>query len=130
MTPHRTSPLRAWAIRLAVGAFLAVALTGPAPGDVGGCGSGVAIADPVVHCEEKSFWQCRREEFSMRATPEESAACYARIDMMCPGATWPDACEPTPGQSQVCIDLLQSGAYVDIPTPELLSSFNTCNLCP
>lgn len=130
MTPHRTSPLRAWAIRLAVGAFLAVALTGPAPGDVGGCGSGVAIADPVVHCEEKSFWQCRREEFSMRATPEESAACYARIDMMCPGATWPDACEPTPGQSQVCIDLLQSGEYVDIPTPELLSSFNTCNLCP
>ena len=130
MTPHRTSPLRAWAIRLAVGAFLAVALTGPAPGDVGGCGSGVAIADPVVHCEEKSFWQCRREEFSMRATPEESAACYARIDMMCPGATWPDACEPTPGQSQACIDLLQSGEYVDIPTRELLSSFNTCNLCP
>ncbi|MEQ8459794.1 MAG: hypothetical protein RLO52_47040 [Sandaracinaceae bacterium] len=123
-------PFRGWLLRLAAAGFIAVGLTGPAPGDVGGCGVSVSIADPVLHCEEKSFWQCRREEFSMRATPEESAACYDAIPGMCPGASWPADCEPTPAQSQACIDLLQSGEYVDIPTPELLSSFNTCNLCP
>jgi len=122
--------LRAWTLRLGGAALIAVGLTGPAPGDVGGCGSGVAVASPVDHCEQKNDWTCIRENFAGRSTDEERAACQATIPAMCAGATWPEGCMPTPAASAACIDLLRDGRYVDIPTPELLSSFNTCNLCP
>ncbi|HBQ12457.1 MAG TPA: hypothetical protein DEF51_15340 [Myxococcales bacterium] len=100
--------------------------TEPAPGstDAG------PVADPVDHCIESEFWMCRREEFTGRATDEASAACFAAIDPMCDGASWPAGCMPSASASEACIDLLRDGERIDIATPDLLERFDDCALCP
>ena len=125
----RTTKTRSFILRSLAGVVLFLALGGPAPGNVGGCGATNAIADPVTHCEEKEFWLCRRDQFSGRIDEPTFQACLSRIDGMCMGNNWPLGCQPSPAQSDACIQLLMRGDLIHLTNEELLSSNDACNLC-
>lgn len=89
------------------------------------------IADAAQFCADRSFWECRREEFTGRLTADEAAECYRRGSAdACDAATWPEGCGPTEDEVDACIDLLQDGDLIDISTPELLEAYDDCDLCP
>jgi hypothetical protein len=110
-------------------AVLGAALTGPAPGNVGGCGQQPPVADAVDFCNDRRWWECRREQFGGRLTDEEFAACIAPIEGQCAGAAWEGTCQPTQEQADACILLLQRADRVQIPIDELLAEYGDCNLC-
>lgn len=94
-------------VGLAVGAFLA--LGGPSPGHVGGCGGDSADnADPDAFCHSKLGLECSRRvargEFA--TTEAYQAACgAAAIDSACvPYAS----CSLTQTDAQACLDALSA----------------------
>jgi hypothetical protein len=120
---------RRWALRIGVGAVLFLGLAGPAPGDIGGCGSTNPVASPIQHCTDKEFWQCQRDHFVGRINPAEFDTCVGRIEAMCGAASWPAGCLPTPDESTACIELLRRSDLVHLTTEELLAMNDECNLC-
>lgn len=108
---------------------MALALTGPAPGNVGGCSSTTAVANANQFCIDRSFWECRRDQFARRITDEQYNQCLVAIDAACSGFAWPAGCAPTPPQGEACLLLLQRTDLASIPTPELLTMYPDCNLC-
>jgi hypothetical protein len=118
-----------WLLRAIVGAFLFLMLGGPTPGDVGGCGAKNEIASPVDHCSNTEFWKCQRDHFVGRITDPEYDMCLGRIEATCAAAAWPPGCQPTPAQSDACIQLLRRSDLVDLTTEELLAMYPDCNLC-
>ncbi len=118
-----------WALRGLAGAIMALSLTGPAPGNVGGCASTTAVASPRQFCTDRSFWECRRDQFAGRITDEQYAQCLAAIEGGCSAFVWPPGCTPTPPQADACLLLLQRTDLASTPTPQLLMTYPDCNLC-
>lgn len=88
-------------------------------------------ADAARFCADRSFWECRREEFAGRLTADEAAECYRRGSAStCDAARWPEGCAPVDSEADACLDLLQDEALVDTPTGELLEAYDDCDLCP
>lgn len=118
-------------VRLAAGVVLFLALGGPTPGNVGGCGSSTPVANPRQFCVDFEFWKCRREQFARRIDEPTAQACFAAIDAACSGRNaWvPSTCAPTPAEAQACIAMLQQADLASIPTTELLATRTECNLC-
>ncbi len=107
---------------------------GPAPGEIGACGSDAVAADPVDHCTQVAAWECARLEAigAFPYTPPggaEQADVQACVDAIaCLGTTWPATCFPAPThvESQACIDELKRADNVNIAR----SDIPECNLCP
>ncbi len=118
------STKRLW-LRLAVVAVGMSFIVGPAPGEVGGCGETVSVADAESFCVERDAWQCRRREFRGEVTDVD--ACFAAIPSACEGAQWPFDCTPFPTvrATQACIDQL---AIVENVTTSI-GDIAECNLC-
>lgn len=106
-----------------------LALGGPAPGNVGGCGSTAALADPVQHCTDFEYWKCRRDQAAMRISQQEFDQCVAMVQTKCSGRVWPAGCYPTPAQSDACITLLRRVDLSNQTTDDLLATHDECNLC-
>ncbi|MBX3270060.1 MAG: hypothetical protein KF729_07345 [Sandaracinaceae bacterium] len=120
---------RRFALSLASLGLLYALLVGPAPGNVGGCGADLPIADAREHCINRRFWECRRDLEGSRITMDEFTACLGRISSMCDAARWPDGCEPTRSSAAECEILLSRSDFVAISTPDLLMMYGDCNLC-
>lgn len=120
---------RRWALRLLAAGVIGVSLTGPAPGNVGGCGQQPPLADAFTHCAEKRRWQCRRDHAFMRISDQDFATCLEPIERECAGAQWDGGCTPTQDQSDACLLLLQRADLGHLTTEELLSTYDDCNLC-
>jgi hypothetical protein len=95
--------------RLAPRALLVLAgilSLGPAPGEVGGCGSGDVVADPVDFCIQSGSWDCRRQEF--REEIDDVQVCVDELLITCSGRAWRPECEPFPtnAEAQICLDAL------------------------
>lgn len=105
-------------------------LTGPAPGNVGGCGGGAGGANAVAHCTDVSFWRCRRDQFAGRIDDAQFNQCLAPINMVCASRAWPAGCMPTEAQSEACITLLQRGDIANLTNEEIDTMFSECDLCP
>lgn len=120
---------RRWSLRFAGVGVLMLALTGPAPGRVGGCGASTQGVSASAHCSDKEFWFCRRDQFAGRIDDEQFSTCLSQIATTCSGIAWPVGCEPTPGQSEACILLLQRGDLATLTNDQLLSMYTDCNLC-
>lgn len=120
---------RRWALRLLAAGVIGAALTGPAPGNVGGCGQQPPIADAVQFCNDQRWWQCRRDNVFGRLTDEEFSACIAPIEAECAGAAWEAGCNPTQDQADACIMLLMRADLGNLTNEELLSTYGECNLC-
>jgi len=121
---------RNWLLRLVAGGVLYACLVGPAPGNVGGCGASNPIADPREHCINQRFWECRRDLAGGRIDEAAYMECLIPIQGSCNAASWPVGCEPTQSQSNECIVLLSRQDLVSFATPDLLTTFPDCNLCP
>ena len=117
-----------WALRLGAGVVLFLALGGPAPGNVGGCGT-VSSADARQFCTDKEFWECRRDQFAGRISAEEYDACLAAVTPTCTGFAWPAMCTPTEGQTAACVTILQRGDLAPLTTTELYATYTECNIC-
>jgi len=122
--------LRRWLLRAAAASVIAACLTGPAPGNVGGCGAENPVVDATEHCINERFWKCRRDLAGGRLNETEYMDCLLPIQAACSGASWPDGCEPSNSQSNECIVLLSRSDLVTTPTDVLLNTFDECNLCP
>lgn len=119
-----------WVLRIAAGVVMFLALGGPAPGNIGGCGSAPAVSSPRTFCTDREFWKCRRDQYAERIDDATADACYRAIEGTCSGFNaWPAGCAPTPAQTDACINLLQRADRSSIPTPELLATYTECNLC-
>ncbi len=119
-----------YVLRVAAGVVLFLALGGPAPGNIGGCGSTTPVADPRQFCVDFEFWKCRRDEFAGRLSAEQAQDCYASVEGRCSGSNaWPAGCSPTPAQTQACINILMRQDLAGIATPELLTTHDECTLC-
>lgn len=126
--PARTRALR-WLLRVAAASLMVAGLTGPAPGNIGGCGGGVSVADPIEHCRQEGFWRCRRDNFAGRTDQAGFEACLAPVEGRCEGTNWPAQCQPTPGQTSACIERLMAGETVHLTNAELDAMFSACDLC-
>lgn len=119
-----------YVVRLVAGVVMFLALGGPTPGNVGGCGSSTPVALPRQFCLDFEFWKCRREQFANRIDAAEAQACYDAIEGICSGFNaWPAMCAPTPAEADVCISTLMRADLSSIPTTELLATRDECNLC-
>lgn len=116
-------------LRLGAAVVMFLALAGPAPGNVGGCGSTVSVANPQQFCVERDYWRCVRDEFGGRITVEERTACIDRVEDGCSAFTWPPGCAPTDGATRACIQLLQRSDLASMTYEQLLANFSECNLC-
>jgi len=121
--------LRRWALRLLAAGVIAAPRTGPAPGNVGGCGQEPPIADAAEFCNDKRWWQCRRDNVFGRLSDEEFTACITPIESECAGASWESGCTPTQQQADACLTLLQRADLGNLTNEELLSTYGDCNLC-
>jgi hypothetical protein len=117
-----------WALRLAAGAVLFLALGGPAPGNVGGCGT-VSNADARQFCSDKEFWECRREQFAGRMSTEEFNVCVGAVMATCTGFAWPAECTVTQGQADACVTILQRTDLTRLNVAELYATYTECNIC-
>ena len=122
--------VRSWVLRAAGAAMILAGLTGPAPGNIGGCGGGASVANPVQHCRDEQFWRCRRDQFAGRIDDVQFNQCLAPIEASCSGRAWPPGCGPTPAQSEACITLLQRGDLATLTNEQLDMMFSECDLCP
>ncbi len=118
-----------WALRLAAGAVIFLALGGPAPGNVGGCGT-VPVADSRGFCVDKRDAECRRDHFAGRIDDVERDQCLREIETRCTGSAWPPGCSPTVDQTEACLTILLRMDLASIPTDELLDVYSECNVCP
>lgn len=119
-----------WALRVLAGAVMALSLTGPAPGNVGGCNAGSPPeADARAFCADRRFWECRRDQFAGRIDDAQFGSCLQRIETQCSGFVWPAGCSPTQGQAEGCVFLLANAELASIPTSELVTMYSDCNLC-
>jgi hypothetical protein len=116
-------------VRGLAAATMLLSLMGPAPGNVGGCGSATPLASPRQFCTDRSFWECRRDQFAGRITDAQYGECLAEIEGACSAFVWPPGCFPTPAQADGCLLLLQRTDLSNVSTPDLLASFPDCNLC-
>jgi len=123
------SPLRRWLLRAAAASVIVACVTGPAPGNVGGCGASNPVAPANEHCINERFWKCRRDLAGGRLNESEYMDCLAPIGPACQGAMWPAGCEPSNSQSAACITLLSRSDLVSTPTDVLLMNNDDCNLC-
>ena len=98
---------------------------GPGDADAGG-----PTADPREHCINFAFWECRRDLAAGRIDELQSMECLVPIQDMCESAAWPPGCAPTREQSNACIILMSRSDLEETPTPELLATFDDCDLCP
>ncbi|MBX3250129.1 MAG: hypothetical protein KF901_23325 [Myxococcales bacterium] len=114
-----------------VGLFVLV--VGPAPGEVGGCGSEQVVADPIDYCLQTGAWDCRRQEF--RGEIDDVEACVDELPEACRGAAWPAACAPFPTnrEAQACLDALArvDNVYVDSNDDGVftITDLPECRLC-
>ncbi len=121
--------LRGWIVRTLAGGVVVACIVGPAPGNVGGCGASSPIANPREHCINERFWKCRRDLAGGRITMAQFDECLLPIQGACDPAQWPPGCEPTNSQSNDCLVLLSREDLVSISTPDLLMTYDDCNLC-
>lgn len=117
-----------WALRLAAGAVLFLALGGPAPGNLGGCGT-VSTADARQFCTDREFWECRRDQFAGRISNEQFNTCVGEVMATCTGFAWPAECAPTQPQADACITILQRGDLATLTTLDLYTEFDECDIC-
>ncbi len=110
--------------RIALMALLALA-AGPAPGEVGGCGSDAVVADAEDFCRQRDAWECRRREY--RGEIDDVQSCVDAVEPSCEGFNWPFTCQPFPTNREVqaCLDAL---ALVSNATREL-GEIPQCQLC-
>lgn len=120
---------RRWILRLLAVGVMGACLTGPAPGNVQGCGQSAPVADARTFCYDRAWWSCRRDNVFGRLSMEEFEACVAPIETRCSGFVWPTGCEPPQSQADACITLLRRPDFGPIPTEELLRMYSECNLC-
>ncbi len=99
---------------------------GPAPGEVGGCGSEATVADARDFCQQRDAWECRRAEF--RGEIDDVQACVDLIPDACASANWLFSCEPFPTnrETQGCIDQLALVTNIDKESSEIPE----CQPCP
>lgn len=108
-------------------------IVGPAPGEVGGCGSGDVVADPQDYCVQSGSWDCRRQEF--RGEIEDVQACVDELLIECAGRAWLPSCEPYPTntEAQLCLDALAriDNVYVDADDDGVyeVTDLPECRLC-
>lgn len=122
--------MKRWPLRLLAASVMFMCLAGPAPGNVGGCGSERNLADAREHCINSKYWECYRDLYAGRTMMADYDACLAQINPMCSGRIWPAGCEPSQTQSDACIILLSRADRAATPTPELIATYPDCNLCP
>ena len=98
---------------------------GPAPGEVGGCGSDSTVADAEDFCRQRDAWECRRLEYLGEIVDVQG--CVDVIPAECEGFNWPFTCQPFPTNRQVqaCLDALALTSNVE----KELSEIPECTLC-
>jgi hypothetical protein len=117
-------------LRVGAACLLFGMLAGPAPGNIGGCGSTNATVSAAEHCTEYRYWLCTRDRYAERIDDAELQACLAPINTDCPGSMWPAGCAPTQAQSEACIMLLRQPDLASMTNDELLAAYDDCNICP
>lgn len=117
-----------WVLRAAAGVVLFLALGGPAPGNVGGCGN-VPVADARQFCVEQGYWECRRDYIAGRTTQQEEADCHRELETRCAGRAWPPGCLPSVDQTEVCFQLLRRMDLAQLTTEELYELYTECDIC-
>jgi len=107
---------------------LALLLMGPAPGEVGGCGSDPLVAEAEDFCRDQEAWQCQRAEARGELEGDALAECFAAIPNFCEGAGWPPSCVPRPTnlQTDACLDSLSLEENVRVPIEELAACVDVC----
>lgn len=126
-----TRSARRWSLRAAAGAILFLALGGPAPGNVGGCGSTVVVADPQMSCADLETSKCLRDRQAGRIDDEQRNLCLGNVQARCSGFTWPVGCAPTEAQVDACEQVLLRADLLQETTEEIYENYAECrDLCP
>ena len=101
-------------------------LMGPAPGEIGGCGKSIPVADAEEHCINVNAWECRRLEARGQLTGTVQQ-CFDSVLGSCTGAQWPFTCSPFPTkmESDACVEQLSFVDNINLP----LGQIAECNLC-
>ena len=118
-----------WVIRLLLGAGFALMLTGPAPGNVGGCGAPPPFVDPATFCDEFERLSCWRDAAAGRVTEPEFQACLGRVSTVCIGFAF--TCAPLRSSADECLYYITDERGLSFTTERLLAEpGNACDLCP
>ncbi len=99
-------------------------------GAVASSGDAGPLADARQFCTDRSFWECRRDQFAGRVGNEEFNACVESVSARCEGFAWPAGCTPTQADADACITILQNAELAALTTAELYATYTECNFCP
>ena len=105
--------------------LLALLLMGPAPGETGGCGGELPVADAADFCAERDGYVCRRAE--ARGEITNVRECFDAIEERCDRASWPITCDPPPtrAETDACIDELRRVDNLNVDEADIAE----CRLC-
>ncbi len=122
--PHLASPRV-----VLLGAGVVLCLTGPAPGEVGGCGDPDPIANAADFCAAREQLECTRAYWRGELPAERIPACEERARTGCAAvADWPPWCTPRPTyrEARACLDDMRREDLLDLAPSEI----PRCRLCP
>jgi hypothetical protein len=100
------------------------------PQDAGPDAMGTESASAAEHCADFAYWSCTRDRYAGRIDDAQLMECLRPIATGCDGVTWAPGCAPTTAETAACIALLRDPDLASMTTPELLASFDDCELCP
>lgn len=118
-----------YVLRIGAAVVMFLALAGPAPGNIGGCGSTVSVANPRDFCVERDYWRCVRDHYAGRINDAQRDECIGRVEDGCSAFTWPTGCAPTQSAAQACVQLLQRSDLASMTYEQLLDNYSECKLC-
>lgn len=121
-------PIGRWVIRLLVGAGFAAMLTGPAPGNVGGCGAPPPYANVAMFCIELEQWSCWHDAQAGLFTEPQYQACLGAVSTECIGFN--PGCEPLSSATEACLVYLTDERGFGSSAQQLLDlEGNACLVC-
>lgn len=113
-------------LRVVVVLVMALALGGPTPGRLGGCGADAAGAvDPHQFCLDYRTTICARN-YALNGDAGEHDRCRGGVSGACAGFNFEAGCFPSQASTQACLGALVDLARLSTP-PDLLPECTFCS---
>ena len=108
-------------LRAAACLAIVLALGGPTPGAVGGCGGDELDreADLESYCSQREQLVCVRRALRREITSGERDDCRRQAIVACRNRSWAPQCSPTERQTRACLNALSSTETLQTPEDEL-----------
>lgn len=125
MNQNKRNLLATIVLRLAVGGVAFLALGGPSPGFIGGCGSN-APPNRYDFCIQSEYQKCAREAEAGRLDATGFAACYDGVPAYCESRRDWGTCTPTNAAVSACLSALGDTNRYPTPSNEIVECSNLC----